>query len=70
MAYRFNIDQILAKRRLSIVELSDRTGLSVTQIQMLKDQVAIAIKLKTLDALCKALNCTPNDLLRDESEET
>jgi putative transcriptional regulator len=59
--------EILAKKRLSIVELSDRTGISVAHLEILRDQGAMAVRLKTLDALCRALGCGPGDLL-DYSE--
>jgi putative transcriptional regulator len=68
MSIRLTLDQMLAKRRLSLVELSDRTGISVRHLTMLRDQEAVALRLKTLEALCKALNCTPGDLLSVDSE--
>ncbi|ESQ73564.1 helix-turn-helix transcriptional regulator [Asticcacaulis sp. AC402] len=63
MAIRLKLVEALARRRLSIVELSDRTGISVRDLEVLRDQKAMALRLKTLDALCRALNCTPGDLL-------
>ncbi|EGF92072.1 transcriptional regulator, Cro/CI family [Asticcacaulis biprosthecium C19] len=54
---------MLARRRLSIVELSDRTGISVRDLEILRDQKAMALRLKTLDALCRALHCEPADLI-------
>ena len=60
---RFKLDEALARRRLSIVELSDRTGISVRDLEVLRDQKAMALRLKTLDALCRALHCEPGDLL-------
>jgi putative transcriptional regulator len=65
---KVRLAEILAKRRLSIVELSDRTGISVANLEVLRDQGAMAVRLKTLDALCRALGCAPGDLL-DYSEE-
>ncbi|OYW82369.1 MAG: XRE family transcriptional regulator [Asticcacaulis sp. 32-58-5] len=48
---------------MSIVELSDRTGISVRNLEVLRDQEAVAIRLRTLDTLCRALKCQPHDLL-------
>ncbi len=55
--------EALAKKRLSIVELSDRTGISVRDLEVLRDQGAMALRLKTLDCLCRCLACTPGELL-------
>ena len=63
MKMAFTLDRIMASKRLSIVELSDRTGLSLRQIELIRSNEAIAIKLTTIGQLCEALNCTPNDLI-------
>jgi putative transcriptional regulator len=63
MSIRINIDHLLAKRRLSLVELSDRTGISVRHLTLLRDQDAVAIRVKTIEALCRALKCQPGDLM-------
>lgn len=60
---RIRLTELLAQRRLSIVELSDRTGISVRNLEVLRDQAAVAIRLRTLDSLCRALKCQPHDLL-------
>jgi putative transcriptional regulator len=60
---RIRLTELLAQRRLSIVELSDRTGISVRNLEILRDQAAVAVRLRTLDALCRALKCQPHDLL-------
>ena len=65
---RFKIAEVLAQKRLSIVELSDRTGISVRDLEVLRDQRAMAVRLKTLDCLCKALSCQPGDLLAYEPD--
>ena len=67
MALRFALDRVLAKKRLSVAELADRTGLSETKLALIRNHEAVAIRLKTLDILCKALNCAPGDLF--ESDE-
>jgi putative transcriptional regulator len=63
MTIQITLKSILAKKRLSIVELSDRTGISVHDLEILRDNGAIAIRLKTLETLCRALKCQPSDLL-------
>ena len=60
---RVRLAEALAKRRLSIVELSDRTGIGVRDLEILRDGRALAVRLSTLDALCQALGCAPGDLL-------
>ena len=60
---KLRLAEALAKKRLSIVELSDRTGISVRDLEVLRDQRAMALRIKTLDCLCKALSCSPGDLL-------
>ena len=60
---RVRLAEALAKRRLSIVELSDRTGIGVRDLEILRDGSALAVRLSTLDALCRALGCAPGDLL-------
>lgn len=68
----FNIDIMLAKRRMSVTELADRVGITISNISILKNGKAKAIKISTLAKLCEALECQPGDLLeykdsRDQS---
>ncbi|MEI9905202.1 MAG: helix-turn-helix transcriptional regulator [Asticcacaulis sp.] len=63
MGVKFKLSEALARRRLSIVELSDRTGISVRDLETLRDQKAMALRMTTLEALCRALNCGAGDLL-------
>ncbi|MCA9193812.1 MAG: helix-turn-helix transcriptional regulator [Planctomycetales bacterium] len=63
MAIIINIDVMLAKRKMSVTELSDRVGITMANISILKNGKAKAIRLSTLDAICKALACQPADLL-------
>ncbi|BBF81247.1 transcriptional regulator, XRE family [Asticcacaulis excentricus] len=63
------LSEQLARRRLSLVELSDRTGIAVRHLELLRDQKAVAVRLRTLESLCRALNCTPGDLLVIKDEE-
>jgi putative transcriptional regulator len=65
---RICLAEALAKRRLSIVELSDRTGISVRDLDLLRDNQALAVRMTTLDVLCRALNCEPGDLLVREPD--
>ena len=58
-----NIDVMLAKRKMSVTELADRVGITITNISILKNGKAKAIKLSTLAKLCEALDCQPGDLL-------
>ena len=60
---RVRLAEALARRRLSIVELSDRTGIGARDLEILRDGRALAVRLSTLDALCRALGCAPGDLL-------
>ena len=64
-----NIDVMLAKRKMSVTELSERVGITMANISILKNGKAQAIKIETLDKICRALQCQPGDILewRDES---
>ncbi len=66
-----NIDVILAKRKMSVTELSEKVGITLSNISILKNGKAKAIKIDTLDKICKALDCQPGDILewRKEKEE-
>ena len=59
----FNIDVMLAKRKMSVTELADRVGITVENMSVLKCGKAKAIKVSTLEKLCSALGCQPGDLL-------
>ncbi len=59
----FNIDVMLAKRKMSVTELSSRVGITMANISILKTGKAKAIKVSTLAKLCAALDCQPGDLL-------
>ena len=58
-----NIDVMLAKRKMQSQELADKIGITQANLSILKTGKAKAIKLSTLEAICKALDCTPADLL-------
>ena len=59
----FNIDVMLAKRKMSVTELSEKVGITLANMSILKTGKAKAIKVSTLAKLCEALNCQPGDLL-------
>ncbi len=59
----FNIDVMLARRKMSVTELAERVGITVTNMSILKTGKAKAIKISTLEKLCRALDCQPGDLL-------
>lgn len=62
----FNIDVMLAKRKMSVGELAEKVGITMANMSILKTGKAKAIKVSTLAKLCKALNCQPGDLLAYE----
>lgn len=63
MAIVINIDVMLAKRKMSVTELSERVGITMANISILKNGKAKAIKISTLNEICKALHCQPGDIL-------
>lgn len=69
MAIIINIDVMLAKRKMSVTELSERVGITMANISILKNGKAKAVKLSTLDAICRALDCQPGDILEYVKEE-
>lgn len=58
-----NIDVMLAKRKMSVTELSERVGITMANISILKNGKAKAIRIETLDKICCALDCQPGDIL-------
>ena len=69
MAIIINIDVMLAKRKMSVTELSGRVGITMANLSILKNGKAKAIRLSTLEAICKALDCQPGDLLEYTSDK-
>ena len=57
------IDVMLAKRKMSVTELAEKVGITISNLSVLKNDKARAVRLETLDKLCKALDCQPGDLL-------
>ena len=70
MAIIVNLDVMLAKRKMRLTELSEKVGVTMANLSILKTGKARAVRFSTLDAICKALNCQPGDILeyRDEGE--
>ena len=65
----FHIDVMLAKRKMSLTEQSERVGITLANLSILKTGKARAVRMETLDRLCAALDCQPGDLLEFLSEE-
>ncbi|MBR3475518.1 MAG: helix-turn-helix transcriptional regulator [Oscillospiraceae bacterium] len=59
----FNIDVMLAKRKMSVTELAEKVGITLANMSILKTGKAKAVKVSTLQKLCQALDCQPGDLL-------
>ena len=69
MAIIINIDVMLAKRKMSVTELTERVGITMANISILKNGKAKAIRFQTLEAICKALDCQPGDVLEYKNED-
>ncbi len=69
MSIIVNIDVMMAKRKMSAGELSEKIGITPTNLSILKNNKAKAIRFSTLEALCKALNCQPADILEYSPED-
>lgn len=63
MAIIINIDVMLAKRKMSMTELTEKVGITMANLSILKNGKAKAVRLGTLEAICKALDCQPGDIL-------
>ena len=59
----FNIDVMLAKRKMRVTELAERVGITIANVSILKNGKAKALKISTLVKLCEALDCQPGDIL-------
>ena len=70
MAIIINIDVMLAKRKMSVTELSERVGITMANISILKNGRTKAIKLSTLEGICRALDCQPGDILEYVNSDT
>ena len=63
-----NLDVMLAKRKMSVTELADEVGITISNISILKNGHAKAIRFTTLEGICKALDCQPGDILEYEED--
>lgn len=69
MAIIVHLDVMLAKRKMSLTELSEKVDLTMSNLSILKTGKAKAIRFSTLEAICKALDCQPGDILEYQEEE-
>jgi putative transcriptional regulator len=70
MAIVINIDVMLAKRKMRVTELAEKVGITLANISVLKNGKVKAIRLSTLEAICKALQCQPGDILEYSPSST
>ncbi|MBE6905338.1 MAG: helix-turn-helix transcriptional regulator [Ruminococcaceae bacterium] len=68
MAIVVNIDIMLAKRKMSVKELSERVGITMANLSILKNGKARAIRFSTLEAICRVLECQPGDILEYKND--
>ncbi len=69
MAIIINIDVMLAKRKMSVTELTEKVGITMANLSILKNGKAKAIRFSTLEAICKALDCQPGDILEYRNDD-
>ena len=69
MAIRLDLDVMLARRKMSMTELSARVGVTMANLSILKNGKAKAVRFSTLEAICRALDCQPGDILIYEEEK-
>ena len=69
MAIRVTLDRVLLDRRMSLTELSEKVGVTLANLSILKTGKAKAVRFSTLEALCEVLECQPGDLLVFEEDE-
>lgn len=69
MAIRINIDVMLARRKMSVTELAEKVGITMANLSILKNGKARAIRFSTLEAICRALECQPGDILEYHVEK-
>ncbi len=70
MAIIVNLDVMMARRKMSLNELSEKVDLTLSNLSILKTGKAKAIRFSTLEAICKALDCQPGDILEYDREKT
>jgi putative transcriptional regulator len=73
MSIMINLDVMMAKRKIGLAQLAKEIDITQANLSILKNNKAKAVRLQTLDAICKALSCQPGDILEyvpDETDET
>ena len=70
MAIIVNLDVVMAQRKMSLNELSDKVGLTLSNLSILKTGKAKAIRFSTLETICNALECQPGDILAFQTDES
>ncbi len=68
MAIIVNLDVMMAKRKMSLSELSEKVGITMANLSILKNNKAKAVRFSTLDAICSTLDCQPSDILEFEND--
>lgn len=63
MAIKLNLDRVMLERKVSLTELADRVGITLANLSILKNNKARAVRFSTLDAVCRALNCQPGEII-------
>lgn len=69
MAIVVNLDVMMAKRKMSVTELANKVDITIANLSILKNNKAKAVRFTTLDAICKALDCQPGDILEYVKED-
>ena len=69
MAIVVNLDVMMAKRKMSVTELANKVDITMANLSILKNNKAKAVRFTTLDAICRALDCQPGDILEHVKEE-
>lgn len=70
MSIEVNLDVVLAKRKMSMTELSEKVGITMANLSILKTGKAKAVRFSTLEAICEALDCQPGEILSYKSEKS
>ncbi|HLS94299.1 putative transcriptional regulator [Sphingobacterium allocomposti] len=69
MPIRIHLDNIMSKKKVSLNELSQKVGITLSNLSIIKNEKSKAIRLSTLEALCRALNCQPGDIMEFVEED-
>ncbi len=70
MSIEVNLDVVLAKRKMTMTELSEKVGITMANLSILKTGKAKAVRFSTLEAICEALDCQPGEILSYKSDKT